>query len=347
MAMNYNDQLKALEEQEEAALKANEEAYAEVTAQSDALYDQNAAMISQWEQQQKDLANQNKEFQMQQIQQQQDQAEKDYEKEQRAAYADWQKQSGKYGVAAEQMAASGLTGSGYSESSQVAMYTSYQKRLVAAKESMDSATLAFNNAMQEAQRQNSSQMAKIAFTAFQNAWQNAVNKLNANSDIMAAQKKAALDIQGMYDKEREAIISSDAYKKWKEQQIQPSPQYDGYFAQFQSADPTKTINMTSVLELGYGRITPQELNNLLESGAVEAYVDGGEIYYRRKENNTPETAAEMTPNAKSFINSIPVSRNAPQFKEAADTLLRTAYEAGKLTDAEALAIMMELGIYDL
>lgn len=345
MAINYNDQLKKLEEQEEAALKANEEAYAEVTAQSDALYDQNAEMISQWEQQQKDLANQNTEFQLQQIQQQQDQAEKDYEKEQRAAYADWQKQSGKYGVAAEQMAASGLTGSGYSESSQVAMYTSYQKRRVAAKESMDSATLAFNNAMQEARLQNNSQMAEIAFTAFQNAWQNAVNKLNANSDIMAAQKKAALDIQGMYDKEREAIISSDAYKKWKEQQIQPSPQYEDYFSQFQSADPTKTINMTSVLELGYGRITPQELNNLLESGAVEAYVDGGEIYYRRKENN--KTAAEMTPNAKSFINSIPVSRNAPQFKEVADTLLRTAYEAGKLTDAEALAIMMELGIYDL
>lgn len=345
MATNYNDQLKALEEQEEAALKANEEAYAEVSAQSDALYDQNAAMISQWEQEQKDLANQNTEFQLQQIQQQQDQAEKDYEKEQMAAYADWQRQSGKYGVAAEQMAASGLTGSGYSESSQVAMYTAYQKRLAQAKESMDSATLAFNNAMQEARQQNSAQLAEIAFTAFQSAWQNAVNKLNANSDIMAAQKKAALEIKGMYSDAREDITSSQGYKDWVAGQPKQSPQYNNYFAQFQLDDPNLTVNMDSILELGYGRIDAQTLNRLIAEGSVEAYKDGNEIYYRRVEKSGGGGAKLRSDAANKAIDYITkkYNRDAGYFEEALASYLDGELAEGKLTTADVEAIINYFG----
>ena len=44
--------------------------------------------------------------------------------------------------------------------------------------------------------------------------------------------------------------------------------------------------MDSVFELGYGRITGDELNRLVKDGTVEAYEDGGEIYFRKAEQKT-------------------------------------------------------------
>lgn len=55
------------------------------------------------------------------------QYDKQADEQARALYTDYKKQSSQYGANAEQMLASGLGNSGYSESSQVNMYNSYQK----------------------------------------------------------------------------------------------------------------------------------------------------------------------------------------------------------------------------
>lgn len=287
MAVNYKDQLDQLDEQEKAALAENEQYFKDQAAASDAAYDSEIAGVADWKTQQEGFQNEQNSFELQKIEQQQEQAQQDYEKEQRAAYTDWQKQSATHGVAAEQMAAAGMNGSGYAESSKVQMYTAYQRRLVAAKESMDKLTISFNNAMTEARLQNSSALAQIAYEAFEKESKLIMAKLGAREDILADQKKEAETISKFFGDERDRIIESPGYKLWKENQIEPSPQYNDYFNQFKSADPTKTINMTSVLELGYGRITGDELNRLLEDGAVEAYEDGGEIYFRKA---APKTA---------------------------------------------------------
>lgn len=48
-------------------------------------------------------------------------------KQGQALYQDYKKQSNPYGANAEQLASQGLANSGYVESSQVAMYNTYQK----------------------------------------------------------------------------------------------------------------------------------------------------------------------------------------------------------------------------
>lgn len=106
-------------------------------------------------------------FAIEQINQQKEQANKDYQKEQSGAYVDWQKQSNQYGAEAEKMAAAGLANTGYSESSQVSMYNTYQNRVATARESYQRAVLNYDNAIKDAQIQNNAALAEIAYNALQ------------------------------------------------------------------------------------------------------------------------------------------------------------------------------------
>ena len=68
--------------------------------------------MEEWADKQAQIQQDNTDFAIEKIEQQKDQAQKDYMKEQSGAYTDWQKQSNKYGVEAEKMAASGLANTG-------------------------------------------------------------------------------------------------------------------------------------------------------------------------------------------------------------------------------------------
>lgn len=96
------------------------------------------------------------------INQQKGQAKEDYKREQSGAYVDWQKQADSYGANAEKMAASGLAGTGYSESSQVSMYNTYQNRVATARETYNRAVLNYDNAIKDAMLQNNVKLAEIA-----------------------------------------------------------------------------------------------------------------------------------------------------------------------------------------
>lgn len=103
----------------------------------------------------------NTDFAIDLIEQQKEQANKDYIKEQSGAYVDWQKQSNQYGVEAEKMASAGLNNSGYSESSQVSMYNTYQNRVATARESLQRIIQEYNNNINQAILQNNSALAQI------------------------------------------------------------------------------------------------------------------------------------------------------------------------------------------
>ena len=108
----------------------------------------------------------NTDFAIEKIEQQKDKAQKDYTKEQSGAYVDWQKQSNQYGVNAEQMASQGMAGSGYSESSQVGMYNTYQNRVAIARESLNNVMMNYNNNIKEAILQNNSAFSILFLFAF-------------------------------------------------------------------------------------------------------------------------------------------------------------------------------------
>lgn len=162
MAVNYDDKrFDQVETDKQQALSDLEQTYAGMMDQSGDFYQQQIDASKEWADKQSQLQQEQTDFTIQQIEQQKEQAHKDYIKEQSGAYTDWQKQSDQYGVNAEQMASAGMTNTGYSESSQVAMYTAYQNRVAAAREAVNLAMLNYNNGIKEAQLQNNSILAEI------------------------------------------------------------------------------------------------------------------------------------------------------------------------------------------
>lgn len=166
--INYDDErFTQVEAEKETALNNINNTYNNMISQSDQFYEDQKAAIQDYANTQSQLQQENTDFAIEKIEQQKEQAGKDYTKEQSGAYVDWQKQSGQYGANAEAMAANGLTNTGYSESSQVSMYNTYQNRVATARDSFNRAVLNYDNSIKEAQLANNSKLAEIAYNALQ------------------------------------------------------------------------------------------------------------------------------------------------------------------------------------
>ena len=165
-AINYDDKrFTEVESDKKEALNEVEKTYGGMINNSDKFYQAQIDNTTKWENTQKNLQNQQTDFIIDEIEQKKEYAEKDYKKEQSGAYVDWQKQSNPYGAKAEQMAAGGFTGSGYSESSQVAMYNQYQNRVATAREAYVRIIADYDNDITNARIQNNVALAEIANAA--------------------------------------------------------------------------------------------------------------------------------------------------------------------------------------
>jgi hypothetical protein len=168
MAVNYNDKrFQQVNNEKATALKEVNSTYNNMINSTDKLYQDQIDAMTQYGDTQAQLQQEQTDFALEQIEQNKEWAEQDYLKEQKGAYADYQKQSNTYGANAEAMASRGLTGTGYAESSDVAMYTAYQNRVATARESFNRTTVEFSNQMKDAILQNKSDLAKIAFETLQ------------------------------------------------------------------------------------------------------------------------------------------------------------------------------------
>ena len=164
---NTDNRFTQVEEDKQAALQKTDAVYGDLIDRTEQNYEALIDEAQDYEQAQIRQQEEQTELAIGQIQQQKEQTQKDYTKEQSAAYTDYQKQTNTYGANAEAMAAGGLTGSGYSESSRVSMYNTYQNRVAVARESYQQAVRDYENAIQEARNLNSSALAQIAYEAFQ------------------------------------------------------------------------------------------------------------------------------------------------------------------------------------
>lgn len=168
MAVNYDDKrFTEVENQEATAIRETEGKYDNMINQTDSFYQQQIDASKEWADKQSELQQAQTDFAIEKTEQAKDQAKKDYTKEQKGAYADYQKATGQYGVNAEQLAAQGLNQAGYSESARTNMFNTYQNRYMAARESYTQAILNYDNSIKEAQLANNAQLAQIAYEALQ------------------------------------------------------------------------------------------------------------------------------------------------------------------------------------
>ena len=197
--VNYEDErLTSITDEESKTLADNKGLYSGMIGSADKYFDDQINATKEWEDKQTQIQKEQTDFAIQKIEQQKDQANKDYKKEQSGAYVDWQKQSNQYGVEAEKMASSGLTGTGYSESSQVSMYNTYQNRVATAREVYNKAVLNYDNAIQEAILQNNATLAEIAYQSLQKQLELSLQGFQYKNQLLIEQSNKELEIKNMY-----------------------------------------------------------------------------------------------------------------------------------------------------
>lgn len=205
MGVNYDDKrFTDVKTQEKQALQNANNTYNNLINESEKFYQDLSNATENYAKTQSEIQQANTDFAIEQINQQKEQQQKDYTREQKGAYADWQRQSNQYGVNAEQLASSGLTRTGYSESSQVSMYNAYQNRVSQAKDSYNRAVVEYDNAIKDAQLQNNARLAEISYQALQTKLEYALNQFQYKSQM----KQQQLAMQNE--------ISNNYYNRWKD-----------------------------------------------------------------------------------------------------------------------------------
>ena len=218
--VNYNDQrFTQVEADKNVALNDLEQTYSGMIDQSDKYYQNLIDANKEWADRQEQLQQEKTDFTIEKIEQQKAQAQKEYTKEQSGAYVDWQKQSNQYGANAEQMAAQGLAGTGYSESSQVSMYNTYQNRVATAREAYQNAVLNYNNSITEARLQNNSLLAEIAYNALQQQLELSLQGFQYKNQLILDKTAKKLEVDQMYYSRYQDVLAQINHENAMAEQI--------------------------------------------------------------------------------------------------------------------------------
>lgn len=242
-------------------------------------------------------------FTIQQIEQKKEQAQQDYKKEQSAAYVDWQKQSNQYGANAEQMAAQGMSNTGYSESSQVAMYNQYQNRVAVAREAISRAELEFDNQMTQARLQNSSILAEIAYNTLKEIDSLTLAGIQQTTALRSEQAKRETELKQIYhnqwqdvlkqiqDEQKQAYFLPDTTPSDEITDDSPEIQLTPDIAPTtNNTKPTMSgagevdlakIDISTLTNKGYGNLSAEELAEMVNEGTLVPVVKNGKIEFQK------------------------------------------------------------------
>jgi hypothetical protein len=197
--VNYDDKrLTDVKTEEQAALTELESTYSGMIGNVDEFYDKQIQASEDWATEQEKFQNEQTNLTIEQIEQQRAQAQKDYVKEQSGAYVDLQKQSNRYGAEAERQASAGMTGTGFSESSQVSMFNTYQNRVATARDAMVRANMNFDNGIKEAKLQNNAAIAEIKYQALQQQLQLGLEGFQYKNNLILEQTNKKFEMKNMY-----------------------------------------------------------------------------------------------------------------------------------------------------
>lgn len=250
-AINYeDDRFKAVESEKKDAISEMEKTYSGMINDSDGYFDKQIQASKDWAETQSKNQQEQTDFAIDQIEQQKEQAKKDYTKEQSGAYVDWQKKSNEYGANAEAEAAQGMQNTGFSESSQVSMYNTYQQRVVAARESYNRAIQNYNNSITEARLQNNSALAEIAYNALQQQLELSLQGFQYKNQLLLDQADKKLQVDQMYHERWQDVLSqintenalAEQIRQHNESLAEEKRQFDA-----QMAEEQRQFNFTNKL----------------------------------------------------------------------------------------------------
>ncbi len=341
--INYNDQrFQDVEAEKQAQLSQMGNAYNDMINNSEQFYQDQIDAVNDYRDQQQQLQNEQTEFAIQKIEQEKDKTLKDYTKEQKGAYVDYQKATNQYGVNAEQMASQGLAGSGFSESSQVSMFNTYQNRVSTAREVYNQAVLNYNNSIQEARLNNNSRLAEIAYNSL---------KETLALSLEGFQYKNTLILDKM---DREQELNNTYYARWQDVQNQINTenalkeqirQYDEQLAYYKEKDAKEYELEIKKLEEQKRQAQQAQANwekefalakQKASSSGGSGGSGGGSAKLKQGNTSTSKTASALTNLTNNVANAITNAVNGGKKKSVVETGVSTSQYNKILASARSM-----------
>lgn len=206
--VDYNDSrlvsVKNEQAQKESEIKNR---YDTLANESKIYYDKQIENSKNWAEKQTELQNNSLNQTLTEIQQNKDQTEKNYMKEQKGAYADYQKQINPYSVRAEQMAANGLSNSGFSENERINKYLAYQNRYTSAREDLNKALININNSIVQARNANDARIAEIAEKSMDEQLSLSLQAFNYRSTLMQEKEQRIAENTDRYNSQYQNVLA--------------------------------------------------------------------------------------------------------------------------------------------
>ena len=336
--INYDDKrFTEVDKDKEAAIKENDTLYNDMISDSDSYYQAQINASKEYAETQKQNQQAATDFAIEEINQQKAQAQKDYTREQAGSWADYQKQIDPYGAQAEQVAASGLSNSGYADSLKTQAYVAYQNRVATAREAYQRAVLNYDNAITEARLQNNAALAEIAYQALQQQLELSLAGFQYKNTLLLSKAETKRELDNTYYSRYQDVLKQintentlkEQVRQYNESLAENKRQHNEQMAlsreqfEWQKAQAAKSstgsikksssgssgsssgkktistseaktisnaltgkkasvsVDMQSVLDLGYGPISASKLNDLVSQGIIEEYTEGGKLKYRK------------------------------------------------------------------
>lgn len=347
MAVNYeDDRFLQVEEEKNQALEDTNKQFDDLLNEREDLTNQQNDLVDKWEQTQNENLDNQLQFQKDLIEQQRQEAQKAYEKEAKSAYTDYRKETDAYGVSREQQVGAGMGNTGYSESSKVSMYNTYQNRLATSKETMDKAYIEFDNAIREAQLTNDVTKAENALTALQQKLQialdafnykdtNTQNKLQWQQQINSDYYNRYQDVLNQINYENEQAEAIRQYNEQMEFQRQQAElakqQWEREFAlqQQQAAAQQRAYAQQQAYYESLKDTSNQQQTQSQSGGSSIMGTDAGNSLYSRLNMMRKQNTLGMS---------------SRQMKDFLIAQVNSAYQKGEINQADVNNILNKLGI---
>lgn len=346
MAVNYNDErFQQVKNEEATALKETNSTYNEMINNSESIYQEQINASKDWADKQTEIQQANTDFAIEKVNQAKDQAKKDYIKEQKAAYTDYQKAINPYGVNAEKLAEQGLQNTGYSESTRTNMYNTYQNRYATARESYNQAVLNYDNSIKEAQLANNAALATIAYEALKKQLELSLQGFQYKNQLVLQKLEAVNQTKDRY------------YQRWQnvQQQINTENalaeqirQYNESLAFQKQQAAQEQANWEKQYALQKASARKSSSSGSSSGGSSSTKLTNGSSGSANLSNSSSSSSnssksVTLSKNAQAQY-TMASGRVAMGDKEGARNGIHWAYEKGQISEEEASTLFSKLGL---
>ena len=191
-------QINNLQTEKQNAINEYETGYNNQLQQYNDLQQQQQNYIDTWAANQKEQQQKQTDYNIGLINQNKEEAAKETQKQTQDAYIDYMKQTNQYGGALENLASRGLATQGYSESSKVAMYNTYQNRVATANAALTKANTDYDNQIQQALLNNDAALAETALEQMKQTYQLALSGFEYTSNLYNQRLSYLQNIENTY-----------------------------------------------------------------------------------------------------------------------------------------------------